>query len=167
MSVIVPFQLCWIPPTHHHLLLFKPPWIDFITTIRGRHWLDKCIEIKRNSPFSLSHTQHKGGTDMDMINYVSSISSSMNEWPSDYRLPTVHCPVTIRSQPALVHEHWRLSSHAVHYPERGQLERDPKRPLIIIPFREEKKRREDQNNIYCNPTHYIVKMCCWTFTVWM
>lgn len=28
---------------------------------------------------------HKGGTDMDMINYVSSISSSVNEWLGDYR----------------------------------------------------------------------------------
>lgn len=56
-------------------------------------------------------------------------------------------PMTIGYRPSIVHWHWRLSSHAVHYPERGQLERDPKRPLIIIPFREEKKKKEERTKI--------------------
>lgn len=60
-------------------------------------------------------------------------------------------PVTIGYRPSIVYWHWRLSSHAVHYPKRGRLERDPKRPLIIIPFREEKE--GGQKNRYCNPVY--------------
>ena len=81
----------------------------------GIDWIN-APKIKRNSPsfsFTLSlspthththtrtHTRtqtHKGGTDMDMINYVSSISSSMNEWPNDYRLPTVYCLLTLETE---------------------------------------------------------------------
>lgn len=45
---------------------------------------------------------------MDMINYVSSISSSVNEWLGDYR-------ATGR---LLSIDAGRRSSHAVHYPPK-------------------------------------------------
>lgn len=98
------------------LLLFPsnyteiPFSIDFNVTVRGQHWLDKCstttlsLSLFHTHTLSLSHSHthartHKRGTDMDMINYVSSIPPSMNEWPNDYRLPTTdHCLQTLETK---------------------------------------------------------------------
>lgn len=140
MSALFPFQLDSV---------FPPPTcslrIDFITAIRGQHWLNKCKEMKGNSSLLSPSNTHTYARTKGAQTWTWSImcQAFLPQW--------MNGPVTIGYRPSIVYWHWRLSSHAVHYPKRGRLERDPKRPLIIIPFREEKE--GGQKNRYCNPVY--------------
>lgn len=104
-------------------------------TVRGQHWLKKCIEIKRTSH---TYMQTKGA---QTWTWSIMCQAFLPEW--------MNGPVTIGYLPSIVYWHWRRSSHAVHYPGRGHAERDPKRPLIIIPFRQDRIRSNQKNNRHC------------------
>lgn len=92
-----------------------PLWRDLFSTDRGQHCLNKWNKVTQRG--------HRHGHDQLCVKHLV-LNEWMNEWMAQWL------------QAAIVQQHWRQSSHAVHYPAGGQTERDPKRPLIIIPFRD-------------------------------